>query len=218
MKTAVICAGGPADELADFATLKNNDEIIFIGADKGAIYLIESGILPDVAIGDFDSLSPEEFSKLKNQVASVKVAPAEKNETDTDLAIDESLTFEPDHIVLTGVTGGRLDHFMAVLNSVYRFQTDNPSIQFTIRNKWNEMKLLTPGITKLTKDRQFPYVSFFAFQGSVEHVTLAGMKYNVGDETIEMGISRFTSNEVLDEQGSISFTSGICLLIRSSDQ
>lgn len=218
MKTAVICAGGPADELADFATLKNNDEIIFIGADKGAIYLIESGILPDVAIGDFDSLSPEEFSKLKNQVASVKVAPAEKNETDTDLAIDESLTFEPDHIVLTGVTGGRLDHFMAVLNSVYRFQTDNPSIQFTIRNKWNEMKLLTPGVTKLTKDQQFPFVSFFAFQGSVEHVTLAGMKYNVGDETIEMGISRFTSNEVLDEQGSISFTSGICLLIRSSDQ
>lgn len=218
MKTAVICAGGPADELADFATLKNNDEIIFIGADKGAIYLIESGILPDVAIGDFDSLSPEEFSKLKNQVASVKVAPAEKNETDTDLAIDESLNFEPDHIVLTGVTGGRLDHFMAVLNSVYRFQTDNPSIQFTIRNKWNEMKLLTPGVTKLTKDQQFPFVSFFAFQGSVKHVTLAGMKYNVSDETIEMGISRFTSNEVLDEQGSISFTSGICLLIRSSDQ
>lgn len=164
MKTAVICAGGPADELADFATLKNNDEIIFIGADKGAIYLIESGILPDVAIGDFDSLSPEEFSKLKNQVASVKVAPAEKNETDTDLAIDESLTFEPDHIVLTGVTGGRLDHFMAVLNSVYRFQTDNASIQFTIRNKWNEMKLLTPGVTKLTKDQQFPFVSFLPFK------------------------------------------------------
>ena len=218
MKTGVICSGGPIDELADFEPFRNSKDVFFIGADKGAIYLLNEGIHPHVAVGDFDSLSPGELSELKDRVASVKVAPAEKNETDTDLAIAESLHFNPDHILLTGVTGGRLDHFMAVLNSVYRFQKDNPGIQFVIRNKWNEMKLLTPGLTKLTKDQQFPFVSFFAFQGSVEHVTLTGMKYNVRDELIEMGNSRFTSNEVLDEHGSISFASGICLLIRSSDQ
>ncbi|MGE6487943.1 thiamine diphosphokinase [Paenisporosarcina sp. NPDC076898] len=218
MKTAVICAGGPLDELAEFEPFRGSENVIFIGADKGAIYLLNERIQPNVAVGDFDSLTPDELSQLKEHVESVKVAPAEKNETDTDLAIAEALHFNPDHILVTGVTGGRLDHFMAVLNSVYRFQKNNPSIQFTIRNKWNEMKLLTPGITPLIKDRQFPFVSFFAFQGSVEHVTLTGMKYNVCDELIEMGNSRFTSNEVLDEHGSISFASGICLLIRSSDQ
>jgi len=218
MRTAVICAGGPFDELANFEPFRISEHVIFIGADKGAIYLLNEGIQPNVAVGDFDSLSQGELSELKERVASVIVAPAEKNETDTDLAIAASLHYNPDHVLLTGVTGGRLDHFMAVLNSVYRFQKNNPSIQFTIRNKWNEMKLLTPGITPLKKDQQFPFVSFFAFQGSVEHVTLTGMKYNVCDELIEMGNSRFTSNEVLDEHGSISFTSGICLLIRSSDQ
>ena len=218
MKTAVICAGGPLDELADFEPFRGSENVIFIGADKGAIYLLNEEIQPNVAVGDFDSLTPGELSQLKEHVESVRVAPAEKNETDTDLAIAEALHFNPDHILVTGVTGGRLDHFMAVLNSVYRFQKNNPSIQFTIRNKWNEMKLLTPGITPIIKDRQFPFVSFFAFQGSVEHVTLTGMKYNVCDELIEMGNSRFTSNEVLDEHGSISFASGICLLIRSSDQ
>jgi thiamine pyrophosphokinase len=217
MKTVVICAGGPVVELADLEPFKLSDDVVFIGADKGSVYLLNEGIIPNVAVGDFDSLSTEEFSDLTNRVALVKVASAEKNETDTDLALTHSLDYNPQQIVLTGVTGGRLDHFISVLNSVYRFQTDTPGILFIIRNKWNEMRLLTPGITHLFKNEQFPFVSFFAFHGSVDHITLTGMKYNVDNEIIEIGSSRFTSNEVLDEQGSISFTSGICLLVRSSD-
>lgn len=218
MKTVVICAGGPVDELADLEQFKSDDEVVFIGADKGAIYMINEGINPDVAVGDFDSISRKEFSDLEISVPLVKVTPAEKDETDTDLALAQSLDFNPQQVLLTGVTGGRLDHFTAVLHSVYKFQLDNPKIKFIIRNKWNEIRFLVPGTTPLLKDHHFPFVSFFAFQGIVKQITLTGMKYNVKKETIEIGNSRFTSNEVLDEQGSIFFTSGICLLIRSSDK
>ena len=217
MTTVVICAGGPIEELADFEPYKLIDDVVFIGADKGSMYLLNESIIPDVAVGDFDSLSTEEFSDLTSRVSIVNVASVDKNETDTDLALIQSLEFTPQKIVLMGVTGGRLDHFVSVLNSVYRFQTDHPKIQFIIRNKWNEMRLLTPGITHLTANPQLPFVSFFAFHESIEHVTLTGMKYNVDNETIKIGSSRFTSNQLLDEQGSISFASGICLLIRSSD-
>ncbi|QBP41501.1 thiamine diphosphokinase [Paenisporosarcina antarctica] len=218
MKTVVICAGGPIDELAPLEPYKLSDEVVFIGADKGSVYLLNEGIIPTVAVGDFDSLSSEEFLDLTNRVASVKVASVDKNETDTDLALIHSLDFDPQQVVLVGVTGGRLDHFISVLNSVYRFQKDNPGIQFIVRNKWNEMRLLTPGIIKLTTNPQLPFMSFFAFHENVEEITLTGMKYNVSNETINIGSSRFTSNQLLDEHGSISFSSGICLLIRSSDQ
>jgi len=218
MKTVVICAGGPIDELVNLQPFKTSDEVIFIGADKGSIYLLNEGITPNIAVGDFDSLSTEEFSTITNRVPVVKVAPVNKDETDTDLALWQALVFEPQNIVLTGVTGGRLDHFISVLNSMYRFQKENLEIQFIIQNKWNEMSLLAPGTTQLTKNPFLPFVSFYAFGGSVEHITLAGMKYNVTNGIIEMGNTRFTSNEVLDEHGSISFSSGICLLIRSSDQ
>lgn len=217
MKTVVICAGGPIEELANLEPYKLLDDVVFIGADKGSVYLLNEGIIPNVAVGDFDSLTTEEFSNLTSRVAIVNVASVDKNETDTDLALKHSLEFTPQQIVLMGVTGGRLDHFISVLNSVYRFQTENPEIQFIIRNKWNEMRLLTPGITQLTTNPQLPFVSFFAFHERIEHVTLTGMKYNVDNETIKIGSSRFTSNQLLDEQGSISFASGICLLIRSSD-
>ena len=217
MKTVVICAGGPIEELADLQPFKSSEDVIFIGADKGSMYLLNEGINPNVAVGDFDSLSTEEFSSLGKQVALVKVASVDKDETDTDLAIASSLDFAPQKIVLTGVTGGRLDHFISVLNSVYRNQINNPQTQFIILNKWNEMRLLTPGTTMLMRNSELPFVSFFAFHDIVEHITLTGMKYNVDNESIKIGSSRFTSNEVLDEHGSISFASGISLLIQSLD-
>ncbi len=218
MKTVVICGGGPKNELMSFQSYSNDEDIVFIGADRGAITLLELGVMPQEAVGDFDSLSSEELMYLQQTIKSLNPVSSEKDETDAELAIAKALTFKPTHIVITGVTGGRLDHFMAILNSVYRFQTNYPHVTFKIVNKWNELYLLSAGDHELVKNKELPYVSFFSFQRSIENVTLNGFKYDVADETIELGNARFTSNELLYEEGSISFTSGICLVIRSSDE
>lgn len=218
MKTVVICGGGPKNELMSFQSYSNDEDIVFIGADRGAITLLELGVMPQEAVGDFDSLSSEELMYLQQTIKSLNPVSSDKDETDAELAIAKALTFKPTHIVITGVTGGRLDHFMAILNSVYRFQTNYPHVTFKIVNKWNELYLLSAGDHELVKNKELPYVSFFSFQRSIENVTLNGFKYDVADETIELGNARFTSNELLYEVGSISFTSGICLVIRSSDE
>ena len=68
-EAVVICSGGPKEEVVDFKQLPLlKDEIIFIGADRGAIHLLENGIIPNEIIGDFDSLSEEEFHYLKQKV------------------------------------------------------------------------------------------------------------------------------------------------------
>ncbi len=218
MKTVIICAGGPKEELVDFQQLTDLDEVVYVGADRGALHLLLTGIIPDEAVGDFDSLSQEEYDFVSSKVAGIVPVSADKDETDTDMAITKALEYQPSQIYLTGVTGGRLDHFMAVINSVYRFQSANRQVSFTILNKWNEIFLLTQGKHTLTKNKHFPYISFFAFQGAISHVSLTGMKYDVHNEMIEIGDSRFTSNELLNEEGSISFNSGICLVIRSTDE
>ena len=46
MKRVVICSGGPIEEVVDFKQLPfMKDETIFIGADRGALYLLEKGII-----------------------------------------------------------------------------------------------------------------------------------------------------------------------------
>ena len=61
MKRVIVCSGGPK-EVVDFKQLPFlEEETIFIGADRGAIHLLSKGIVPDEIIGDFDSLTEEEW-------------------------------------------------------------------------------------------------------------------------------------------------------------
>lgn len=187
----------------------------WIGVDRGALYLVDEAIIPDAIVGDFDSVTAEEFARISKVVVHIEQFQAEKDETDTDLALVKALEYAPAEIWLTGVTGGRLDHYEAVLRSVYDLQQQHPEIIFKIVNPYNEIQFLQPGTHVLTKG-ECSYVSFFAYGQTLTNVTLRGVKYETTDEVIEQGTTRFTSNEILCE-GSISFCGGICLMIKSRD-
>lgn len=206
-----ICAGGPLSEVA-FSLQPD----VWIGVDRGAYFLIEQGIIPQHIVGDFDSVTAEEFARISKAVEHVEVYQSEKDETDTDLALMQAVEMVPTEIWLTGVTGGRLDHQEAVLRAVFRLQLEYPQIIFKIINQQNEMQFLVPGHHNLIVT-DHTYVSFFAFGEQVAEVTLSGVKYETINETIEIGTSRFTSNKILSSDASISFSSGICLMIRSMD-
>ena len=205
-----ICAGGPIHEVAFSLPVDK-----WIGVDRGALYLIDHNILPDAIVGDFDSVTAEEFARISNAVAHIEQFQAEKDETDTDLALLQAIQYEPTEIYLTGVTGGRLDHYEAALRSLYTFQTKYPHIMFKMVNQQNEIQFLLPGKHMLKKS-DYTYISFFAYGQTLQNVTLRGVKYETTNETIEQGTTRFTSNEVLSD-GSISFEEGICLMISSKD-
>lgn len=206
-----ICSGGPVQEAAFHLRADR-----WIGVDRGAYHLIEHGIIPDAIVGDFDSVTEEEYARISAVVAHIEAFQAEKNETDTDLALQRALEFEPRAVLLTGVTGGRLDHHEAALRSLYRIQLAYPDIRFKIINKQNELQFLLPGCHRLERT-EHQYLSFFAYGETIQKVTLRGVKYETTDEMIEQGTSRFTSNEIIQDDAYIAFTSGICLMVRSMD-
>ncbi|TQR20880.1 thiamine diphosphokinase [Psychrobacillus vulpis] len=218
MKSVIVCSGGPVEEVVDFKQLPlSKEDTIFIGADRGALHLLASGITPDEIIGDFDSLLEDEYRFLEQSVDKMTVLQAEKDETDTHIAILRALTYKPDAVILTAVTGGRLDHYEAVLHDMVRFQMKYPEINFYIRNKQNIIRFLLPGKHQIEQDKHFNYISFFSFGETVKNVYLRGFLYEVTNEDISIGNAKFTSNEVSGRNGTISFTAGICLMIRSSD-
>jgi len=165
MKYVIVCAGGPENEIADFARYRE-EETIFIGADRGALYLLERGIIPNEAVGDFDSVSQDEYTTIIEAVEKVGQYRSEKDETDTELAVERALSYRPEQVILTGVTGGRLDHTEAALHLLYRLQINNPNIVFKIQNHLNELSILLPTTHELKRDLRYPYVSFFPFGGT----------------------------------------------------
>jgi thiamine pyrophosphokinase len=216
MERVIICAGGPSEDLPDLSAYRT-EGTIFIGVDRGALHLLNVGIVPSEAVGDFDSVSEEEFSRIQEAVEQIDSFKSEKDETDTELAVARAIAYHPKEVIMTGVTGGRLDHYESALHLMFRMQIEHRGVTFHIHNANNELSILLPGVHRVKRVSQFPYISFFPFGSVVEGLTLTGFKYETVNTRMEIGMTRFTSNEPISEVCTISFRQGICLMVRSSD-
>ena len=84
-----------------------------IAADAGYRHCLEAGIVPDLLLGDFDSMDqPADFTNVHR-------SPVEKDDTDTMLAVRTGLERGCTDFFLYGGTGGRrLDHTLANLQTL----------------------------------------------------------------------------------------------------
>ncbi len=209
----VIVGSGPVEELPDFATWP---DAVFIGVDAGTLVLLERGILPKAAVGDFDSVSQSQLEEIAAMFPDFNQAEEAKDETDTELALEKAVGFSPLHVYVVGVTGGRLDHYMSALHAVYHVHLKHPEVRFSIVNKQNRIRFLEPGVHKIQREDGYRFISFYPFAEEIEGFTLKNFKYPVVDETIRFGSTRFVSNEFSDE-GIVSFSKGSCIVIESVD-
>lgn len=210
----IIIAGGPAEELPDFSLWP---EDIYIGVDAGAVAILDKGIVPTAVVGDFDSVTDEQFEKIKKIFPDFEPASADKDETDTELALEKAMAFHPETVIITGVTGGRLDHYMSALHAIYAVHLKYPDIQFLLINKQNRIRFLEAGSHEIQRDGLYRYISFYPFAEEIKGFSLSGFKYEVSGETIPFGSTWFISNELV-HSGSVSFIEGNCIMIESADE
>lgn len=86
---------------------------LVIAADAGYQTCLRTGIVPDLLLGDFDSMeAPADFSRVRR-------LPVEKDDTDTLAALRTGLEAGCGEFHIYGGTGGkRLDHTLANLQSL----------------------------------------------------------------------------------------------------
>jgi len=196
------------------AWIPDNLSGMIIGVDRGALYLIEKNIQFDIVVGDFDSVNANEFSLIKEKSKKLIKLPCNKDLTDCEAAVDYSFEQGYDEIYLYGTTGHRFDHQYATLGLMLKYAKQG--IKICAVDKKNKIQILPPGNHLLAKDGK-KYISFFAFSGLVENLSLSGMKYPlVGfDLTADNGLC--ISNEMQGLQAQVSFEQGFLLVIQSSD-
>jgi len=85
---------------------------LVVGADGGCAFALAVGAMPDIVVGDFDSLAPELLERARNAGAGIVRHPVHKDLTDAELAVDEALARGCDEIVLAGALGGAADHLL----------------------------------------------------------------------------------------------------------
>ncbi len=103
-------AGGFSLKLLEFAKARAPR---VVAADGGADRLLRFGCEPEAVIGDLDSISIKARTRLHGRLFPI----AEQITTDFDKALR---SIEAPFVLGIGFLGGRLDHELAVLNSLVR--------------------------------------------------------------------------------------------------
>ncbi|MDM5156047.1 thiamine diphosphokinase [Bacillus sp. DX1.1] len=209
-----ILAGGPVEYCADFSKYKS-EEVVWAAVDRGVYHLLQRGIIPSVAFGDYDSVTAEELAWMQKQTSELHIVPREKDQTDLEIAINWALEQKPKLVRIFGATGGRLDHGLANIQMLLKGL--HAHTEMHIVDNQNEIAVKKVGTYIIEANNQFPYVSFVPVTEIVKGITLHGFKYPLTDKTIEWGSTLCISNELVAEKGTFSFTSGILMVIRSAD-
>lgn len=222
MKTVII-GGGSLD--ADVAnSVIGNEECLLIAADRGLDYCRLIHRKPDVAIGDFDSVSTGTRNLLDSiegkGVKLIRLDPV-KDDSDLEAALDYVLenTVEGD-IYLLGATGTRLDHVIGNLSLLRLAARHDRHCYIVDRN--NRIRLIRDGETVVIKkcEQYGRYVSLLPVFGRCEGVRATGVYYPldnaiVGDEKYYFTLT--ISNEITSPMASFSVGKGMLILIEAKD-
>lgn len=210
-KRVLIFTGGELSP--DFVNeIQQGDYII--GADRGALFLIEHGVKPDIAVGDFDSISAEQFELVRKMSGGVlECDPIDKNLTDTEMAFEHALDQSPESILILGGTGTRLDHTLANIHMLIRGLQHH--VKCSILDSSNYITLTGSSCT--VEDKGYTYVSLLPLTTEVTGIELTGFEYPLHNATLRMGQSLGVSNRLLGTEGKVQIEGGLLLVIQSKD-
>ena len=177
-------------------------------ADGGARYAHALGIIPDLIIGDMDSLEEELLRHFAEKGVAVAPYPVRKDETDTQLALERALAMDPEEILIFGAMGRRLDHTMANLGLLMMGPGKNVPIKLVDEDC--EVFVTTGAATVSGQKGQT--VSIFPWGGEARGITLKGFEYPLEGATMNLARPCGISNRLTEEEGRIRVDEG-CLLV-----
>lgn len=208
---AVIVAHGDVDA-SDRDLLAGAD--LIIAADGGGFALERWGVLPQLAVGDFDSFGIERANALARKGVKVVAHPAAKAESDLELALRCAIEEKAiDIVVLGAFRGERLDHelanIMLLADPAYRGHAIT-AIQGNTRIR------AVHGRGELIIDAPVGSdVTLLPVSGDATGVRTSGLRYPLHGETLHFGRSRGLSNVVALSPASVSLEHGVLLVIET---
>jgi len=207
-RRAIIFANGVLTDPATSRRMLEPSDYL-IAADGGTRHIRSLGLLPDIVIGDLDSLIQEEKCALVEAKVPFLEHPRDKDETDLELALSYAAAGGFTPIVVIAALGGRLDQVLGniLLIADPRFA----KLPVYLDDGVEEVRAChdlasihgTPG----------DLVSLLPWGGNVKGVTTEGLKWELKNETLEAHRTRGISNQMTKHATQIEIESGILLIV-----
>lgn len=192
--------------------LEGLDQPLLIAADGGARAALYFGYLPNLVIGDLDSLSPVEVTNLQTQGVEILRYPPEKDETDLELALKYAAEQDGQWIRIVGGVGDRLDQTLANMYLLALSELTGRDVAFVAGRQ--EIYLLRAGAHTLN-GAAGDTVSLIPLGGDVRDITTTGLQYPLNNETLVFGPARGVSNVMQQTTAGITLRGGVLLVIHT---
>ena len=181
-----------------------------IAADSGLDHARHLGLVPDVVIGDLDSVSAEGLRWAEDTGIEIRRHPPDKNETDLELALELARSSGAERIVVAAIGGGRFDHLLANIMVLADPRYAGPAIDAYVDTA---VLSVVRGRRRLAGDIG-ELVSLLPLHGDATGVTTTGLRYPLDGETLAAGASRGVSNVFVSTEASVEVEAGVLLAIQ----
>jgi len=209
MKT-IIFANGEVENLDALSTILAESRFL-IAADGGLRYIRKLGLIPNLVIGDMDSVSAEDLKWISKNQIEVRKFPIEKDQTDLELALLDAVELGGDPITVVGALGGRVDQTLANLYLLMMPELQNIDVCFDdgrdevfIIQKHGEIR-----------GKKGARVSLLPLLSAAKGVRTKGLRYPLRDEILFPERSRGISNEMKSGKAEVSLNSGLLYCFHS---
>jgi thiamine pyrophosphokinase len=208
MTRAIIFANGELPDVKIVQGLLQPDDLL-IGADGGTMHIFNMGLIPDAVIGDMDSIPGSALSRLTSSNIEINLYPADKNETDLELALEYAINSGIREILLLAAMGGRLDHALSNISLL----ADPRLLELNVRMDDGVEELFFCRDQAQVRGSSGDIVSLIPWGGEVTGIVTGNLKWPLQEETLFPHKSRGVSNEMLAEEASIKIKSGLLLIV-----
>jgi len=207
MHAAIVAGSSLATEL-DADVLASAD--LLIAVDGGADALARAGLVPDLLVGDMDSVRPATRDDLEARGVQVVLLSTAKDETDTEAALRLTVERGATEITVYGGLGGpRLDHLVGNLLLLSSPWLDDVGVRMV--DDLHEAFLVKKDV--VFGGTQGDIVSLLPLTPRVENVRTEGLAYPLAGESLFQSTTRGVSNAMTGPEARVTHGEGSLLLI-----
>lgn len=210
MRAVVFANGMLENPRAIVESLQPGDYLI--AADGGLGHIRDLNLVPDMIIGDLDSISKKDLAWLEARQVEILEFSRDKDYTDLELALREAKKRGFKRIMIAAALGGRADQAQANIALLSLQELSNCEI--ALDDGLTEIRLIVDSLT--IKGSPGDTVSLLPLCRPAEGVLTERLKYPLNSETLEPGQTRGISNVMLADSAKVSLRKGrlLCVHIR----
>ena len=209
-KRAIVFVNGEMEDNGFALEIIKEDDWV-VAVDGGLRHLMGVQRLPNLLIGDLDSITSGELAAVSEKGIEILRFPEEKDETDLELVLRETASRGYKTILIAGALGGRIDQLLA--NLFLLMLPELQGLDVRIVDRCQEIFLIRTNVK--ISGQAGDIVSLIPLKDSAAGISTTGLKYPLSEETLLIERSRGVSNRMVEPHALVTLKNGCLLCIHS---